>query len=250
MSNTATISDVVTRNSVQSALKAAPKPDRAHPAFSVRTALWIALMAVSAITIVPIAWTAAVNLETWTLLQADDASVKSKLTNTGKDLASADYLETLAELGVQPATQDLEAARLAAKTAVEVDPSRAHAWSLLAYLDSVKDGKITPAALDALTRSMNACPLCDQDLIRWRFNFVLANWNAVPDELRRRAFEQADILRWIGQNREFLAEMRLKAMGAGIPFDEYRSAVETPFRTLDIGPAPQAAATDLLRPKT
>jgi hypothetical protein len=207
-------------------------------------------MAVSAITIAPIVWSAAIDLETWTLLQADDASIRTKLANVGKTSASADYLEMLAELGAQPATQDLEAAQLAAKKAVEADPSRSHAWALLAYVESVKAGKATPQALDALTRSMSACPLCDQDLIRWRLNFVLANWTAVPEELRRRAFEHADMLRWIGQNSEFLAEMRMKAVGAGIPFDEYRSAVDTPMRTWDLGPAPQSAAADLLRPKT
>lgn len=81
---------------------------------------------------------------------------------------------------------------------------------------------------------MDACPLCSQELIAWRFNFVLANWTSIPDPLRRRAFEHADLLRWIGPNAEFLAEMRVKAKQNGIPFDEYRAAVATPVRTWDI----------------
>jgi hypothetical protein len=250
MSDTATVPDVVTRGSAESALKAAVRPERSNTVLAGRAALWTVLMIVSAITLIPIVRFAAVNLETWTLLQADNASIQRQLIRVGKVSAPPDYLEALAELGVQPATQDIEAAYIAARDAVKADPSRAHAWGLLAYLETQRAGKVTPASLEALTRSMNACPLCDQDLIRWRFNFVLANWNAIPDETRRRAFEQADILRWIGQNREFLAEMRMKAAGAGIPFDDYRSAVATPVRNWDIAPVPEASAAAQLRPKT
>ena len=95
-------------------------------------------------------------------------------------------------------------------------------------------GKVNQESLAALTRSMDACPLCDQELVAWRFNFVLANWTSIPDPLRRRSFEHADLLRWIGPNAEFLAEMRVKAIQSRIPFDEYRSAVDTPVRTWDI----------------
>jgi len=250
MSDTATVPDVVTRGSVESAQKEAVRPDGSSTALAGRAALWTALLIVSAITLIPIARFAAVNLETWTLLQADNASIQRQLIRVGKVSSPPDHLEALAELGVQPATQDIEAAYIAAQDAVNADPSRAHAWGLLAYLETLRAGKITPASLEALTQSMNACPLCDQDLIRWRFNFVMANWGAIPDVTRRRAFEQADILRWIGQNREFLAEMRVKAERAGIPFDEYRSAVETPVRNWDIGPAADAAIAGQLRPKT
>jgi hypothetical protein len=183
-------------------------------------------------------------------MQANNLSVRNQLANVEKTAVSTDYLEALAELAVQPETENLEAAHAAAQAAVQADPSRAHAWALLAYLETRKAGKVTPAALKALTSSMDACPLCDQDLIRWRFNFVLANWSAISEETRRRAFDEADILRWTGQHSEFLAEMRLKALGAGVPFDEFRSAVATPVRIWDAGLAPEAAATGLLRPKT
>jgi hypothetical protein len=65
----------------------------------------------------------------------------------------------------------------------------------------------------------------------------------MPEPMRRRAFEHADLLRWIGPNAEFLAEMRVKAKQNGIPFDDYRAAVETPVRTWDImaGRAPTGA---------
>ena len=53
---------------------------------------------------------------------------------------------------------------------------------------------------------------------------------------RARAFEHADLLRWIGPNAEFLAEMRYKAGLKGIPFDAYRAQVKTPAPAWDIAP--------------
>jgi hypothetical protein len=148
-----------------------------------------------------------------------------------------DFLEVTAEHSLRLSPADEAAAYLAAKKAVELDPSRAFAWAILAYVEARQAGELSQPAIDALARSMEACPLCDQDLIRWRFNFLLNYWKDAPEELRRKAFEQADILRWVGQNAEFLAEMRYKAGLAGIPFDAYRSAVDTPARSFDIAPA-------------
>jgi len=150
-----------------------------------------------------------------------------------------DVLEATAEQSLRVSPADEGAAWLASKKAVEADPSRASAWAILAYVETRQAGAVNQPALDALASSMAACPLCDQALIRWRFNFVLAHWKDIPEELRRKAFEQADILRWMGQNAEFLAEMRYKAQLVGIPYDAYRAAVDTPARSWDIIPPAQ-----------
>ncbi len=242
--------DVIQRGRVEATLRAAAKAQPKKIKIDGRTALWGGIILAGLATLFPIVNFAGKELETWTLLQAGDASVKADLAHGGPAGASPAYLEMLAELGVQDATRNTDAAYAAAQRAVKADPSRAGAWAELAWLDYSKAGKVTPAALDALEQSMDACPVCNQDLIRWRFNFVLANWRDVPDDLRRRAFEQADILRWVGQNREFLGEMRVKAELAGIPFEAYRSAVKTPVRGWDLAPTPQAVAADLLRPRT
>ena len=166
----------------------------------------------------------------------DEPTIRSEFANPWPDRASAAWLETLAELGLQVEPQETERALQAAIRATARDPSRAGAWALQAYLESKRAGQVNAAALEALSKSMAACPLCSDELVRWRFNFVLANWAVIPDDIRRKAFEQADVLRWIGDNGEFLAEMRIKAKQAGIPFDEYRSAVNTPVRTWDLAP--------------
>lgn len=204
--------------------------------------IWVALLTGGVAAIAPMSHFTIQEMETWSLLQANDATVARTLEQDWPHSTSPDYLEALAELGLQLPVVDTGSAYVAAQRATAIDPSRAFAWAELAYLEMKRaDDKVNKASLDALTKSMDACPLCDEELIAWRFNFVLTNWNSIPEALRRRAFEHADLLRWIGANAEFLAEMRIKARQNGIPFDAYRAAVNTPARTWDIGPQARAA---------
>jgi hypothetical protein len=247
MGMTDTSAQIVQRGGVD-ALRAQAKQKRTSGSPG-KAMYWTALMIGAALTILPIIRFAGQELETFTLLQSADAVVKAELARGGPPGANTDYLEMLAELGSQEATRnDTAALELAARVA-KADPSRASAWAQLAWQEYKKGGVISPASLDALRKSMEACPVCDQDLVRWRFNFVLANWDKAPEDLRKQAFEQADILRWMGQNAEFLGDMRLKALRAGIPFDAYRTAVNTPVRSFDLNTTPQAEASALLRPK-
>jgi hypothetical protein len=210
---------------------------------------WIGLLAAGVGAVAPLSHFTLQEAQTLMLLQADDAAAAQALEQDWSDSASPDYVETLSELGLQIPVVDAGSAYVAAKLTTQLDPSRASAWATLAYLETKRAaGKVNQASLDALTKSMDACPLCSEDLIAWRLNFVLSNWAAVPEPLRRRAFEHADLLRWIGSNAELMAEMRIKARQNGIPFDAYRAAVNTPARTWDIGPSPQATATKGARP--
>ncbi|HEV7692617.1 MAG TPA: hypothetical protein VGO52_17400 [Hyphomonadaceae bacterium] len=244
---TDTSPQVIQRGGVD-ALRAQAKAKRS-PGSAGKAAYWTALIVGAALTILPIIRFAGQELETFSLLQSSDSVVKAELARGGAPGANTAYFEMLAELGSQPATRNDEAALALAARATSADPSRASAWAQLAWQEYLKAKSVSPASLDALRKSMEACPVCEQDLIRWRFNFVLANWDKIPEDLRKAAFEQADILRWVGQNREFLGDMRLKAVRAGIPFDAYRTAVNTPVRSFDLNLAPEAEASSLLRPK-
>ena len=197
--------------------------------------IWAALMLLGVAAIPPMVTLVKDEAATLSLLSASDSDVVTTLATDWASGAPPAWLEVLSERSLNLPKPDLASAEAAARKAVEADPSRAHVWARLAWLETQKTGgAVNDAALAALTKSMDACPLCNQALIAWRFNFVLANWTAIPDPVRRRAFEHADLLRWIGPNAEFLAEMRVKAKQSGIPFDEYRSAVDTPVRTWDI----------------
>lgn len=204
--------------------------------------MWTALMIAGALTLIPISQYARQEMATWTLLEADDAGIRNAIAGDWAHSGSADYVETVSELSLHLQKADTATAYAAAQRATKLDGSRANAWATLAWLEYSKAKTVTPAVLDLLTKSMDACPMCNQDLIRWRFNFVLANWAAIPEPLRVRAFEQADVLRWTGDNHLFLADMGIKANQAGIAFDKYRMAVNTPVRTLDLGLAPEPAA--------
>ncbi|RYD97571.1 MAG: hypothetical protein EOP61_16515 [Sphingomonadales bacterium] len=204
---------------------------------------WLGLMTVGIGAIVPLSLYTLDEINNRLLLQADQAGIEDTLEQDWSHSTSPDYVETVSELAMQLPVVDTGSAYVAASRATELDASRAFAWAQLAYLETRRaSGKVNEASLNALTRSMDACPLCSQELVAWRFNFVLTNWYHIPDPLRRRAFEQADMLRWVGQNAEFLAEMRLKARKDGIPFDIYREAVNTPARTWDIDASAVAQA--------
>jgi hypothetical protein len=238
MSKSTVIPEVTSRANA----KTAPSESLPQSLLAGRAMLWTAVLLIGGGTLLPIAGFASRELKTWSLIHADSQTVRTELTGTWPDRPSAGWLETLAELGLQVDPQEAELAMQAAARATARDPSRAGAWALQAYLETKKAKQVNAAALEALSKSMAACPLCSEDLVRWRFNFVLANWASIPDDMRRKAFEHADILRWMGDNVEFLAEMRIKARQAGIPFDAYRSAVNTPVRTWDLAPVEAATA--------
>jgi hypothetical protein len=219
-------------------LGAKPSKSRSKSASPVQAVLWALVLGGGLAAVAPMVQAASSEMRDQLLLQADTAGVNAALRQPLQTGASADYFETLGEFALDVSPADLPAARAAAERAVAADPSRAHAWAALAYFEYLGSaGAATPKAVDAIAKSMAACPLCDHSLIRWRFNFILANWARFPDELRRQAFEQADLLRWAGapEDVDFLAEMRTKANAAGLPYDEYRGAVATPVRTWELG---------------
>lgn len=221
---------------LRTATQASPAPKASTPAARAGgLAVWAAVMVTGVLAIPPMITLLKDEAATLSLLAAGDAEVMNALVTDWSAGAPPAWLEVLSERSLNLPKPDLASSEAAARAAVEADPSRAHVWARLAWLETQKiGGRVNDAALNALTKSMDACPLCSQELIAWRFNFVLANWTSIPDPLRRRAFAHADLLRWIGPNVEFLAEMRVKAKQNGIPFDEYRRDVETPVRTWDI----------------
>ena len=249
MADTTTFDQIVVQS--KGAAAAAPKPvrERSRTKRAASVFAWAGLLAAGIAAIAPISHFTLQEAQIVILQQADDAVVAQALEQDWSHSNSPDYVETLAELAMQMPVVDTGSAYIAASRATELDPSRAFAWAQLAYLEARRaSGKVNQASLDALTRSMDACPLCNDEIIGWRFNFVLTNWASIPEALRGEAFEQADVLRWIGPNAEFLADMRVKALQNGIPFDAYRAAVNTPARTWDIGPAVQANTVKTTRP--
>ncbi len=174
------------------------------------------------------------HLRTDMLVGASRAEARSHVAGEWPDGATGAYFETLGEWVELLDPEQRELALRAARRAVEADPDRAFAWARIAYFSGSETAASGEESVNALRASMTACPLCDAELVRWRFNHVLAHWDQMPDDVRRTAFTHADMLRWAGGNAEFLAEMRVKANNAGIPYDAYRAAVDTPVRSWEI----------------
>jgi hypothetical protein len=233
-------SDVRVRGSTVAVAPAPLQPETSAAARAGRMLLWVGLIVAGLVTLASVVRFAAIQIGDSSLAEADQATITAKLAEDWPAQRSADYFETLSELALQLPVPDMEKALLAARRTVEADPSRAYAWATIAYLEAGQAKAATPASIEALDKSMDACPLCSVELVRWRFNFVLSYWGAVPEATRRRAFEHADMLRWTDGNGEFLGEMKIKAERAGLPFDAYRSAVDTPVRGWDIEPAKAA----------
>lgn len=121
------------------------------------------------------------------------------------------------------------------QSALEEVPDQYETWAFLAFVKRQAPDGFT-AEVDAdLQRSFAACPYCSKSLIRWRFTFVLANWEATSEETRLFAFSGADFLRWWHLDYDYLEEVRSAAIARNIPFDEYRRKIDTPARPNEIG---------------
>ncbi len=236
---------VVLRQALSEADRPAPKGAFSSPG---RVIAWALTLVACVLGLAGVAVYTTDRLQTDLLLSSSDSEARERLGAVWPSSASGEYYEALGELAEGLVPENIEMAQLAAERAVAADPTRAFAWARLAYFTSLTADAPTDETIAALGSSMDHCALCDQELVRWRFNFVLSHWNDMPEDLRSRAFTQADMLRWSGANAEFLAEMRVKANRAGIPYDAYRSAVDTPVRSWDIEPVEAVAATAPVNP--
>ena len=113
--------------------------------------------------------------------------------------------------------------------AIEEDALRPLAWALMSYIDTKDAGQVTPSAIAALQRSIEICRLCDnQDLLRWRLEFVIRHWDSIPEDLRLAVIEGADLLRWRYEDTDFLEEQDLYALRHAVPYAETLEALDSP----------------------
>lgn len=221
------VAEGVVRTRRRGASRPAPRSDKPPTPVGTR-AMWVLAIGLGAGSIAPMLAATAGQIQTYSLTQASAVDLQALLAAGPQDGASLDYLETLSEMALAMQPPENALALPVAERVVAIDPSRAFAWANIAWLKYLETHTVNSDVVAAIGRSMDACALCDQSLVRWRFNFVLANWDRFPEVMRQTAFEHADMLRWRGDNVEFLAEMRTRAVAKGIPFDAYRAGVKTP----------------------
>lgn len=224
---------IVLRQAIE---EAAPPPPPGPFSSPVKVLTWTLTLGVAIVGLGGIGALTVERLQSDLLLRASEGEVRERLGDVWPSDGSGAYYETLGEYVGVLEPEDRAMAKLAAERAVEADPDRAFAWARIAYLSTDPAAAPGEETVNALRASMEHCSLCDPELVRWRFNFVLAHWDSMPEDVRTQAFTHADMLRWSGANAEFLAEMRVKSRAVGIPYDAYRADVDTPVRSLDILP--------------
>ena len=157
-----------------------------------------------------------------------------RLLKTGEVQFANEWIATAQALSSGDTQQRGLAITLLEKALTEF-PSDAQAWSLLAFLYRQNEGSYNEKVDRALRNSFAACPYCSKSLLRWRFTFVLNNWEESDEEIRLYAFSGADFLRWWHLDYDYLEQVRLDALSQNIPFDEYRRKIPTPVRPNEIG---------------
>ncbi len=143
------------------------------------------------------------------------------------------WIETANMLSSSGTRHDALAIELLTR-ALAVDPYHPDSWALLSFLHTRSAGAFSPDAAAALKTSFEICGYCGDDLIQWRFSFVLQHWENVSEELRMAAFSSADFLRWWHLRYDYLNDVREQAIARGIPFDEYRRKVGTHVRPNEV----------------
>ena len=196
-------------------------------------------MLVIAVLLVPI-WSAISTQCSFARIQAiqsgeiDSLQHAQRLVQHGQIGNPEEWVATARALYTAQPDQSTLAMSLIDRALIET-PNDYETWAFLAFLKRQGPAGFTSEVDSDLQRSFEACPYCKKSLLRWRFTFVLANWEATSEETRLHAFSGADFLRWWHLDYDYLEEVRLAAIARGIPFDEYRRKIDTPARPNEIG---------------
>lgn len=82
----------------------------------------------------------------------------------------------------------------AAQTIVKARPGDVEAWLRMAYADRLIHGRLTAQGANALDISYSITPYAGARGA-WRVVFVLDNWTAAPDRVKRDALEEIKIIK-------------------------------------------------------
>jgi len=165
--------------------------------------------------------------------QQTDLFIRKAKSNLNRH--SPEHLIVLAERAMELDQGTAADAEVLLMSALSKDPERPFAWALLSYSRAVQNNGLNDGAIAALEQSLDYCKLCNPSLIRWRADYMIGFWTSVPHETRLEIFEGVDLLRWWHLDQAYLNDLRNRALTAGIGYDAYLRAVDTPVRPEEIG---------------
>src|SRR5690606_16764388 len=108
MAHATTTADVTTRSSATP--DAAPRPERSPVSLAGRFVMWLAIMAAGVMALAPLTALVSREMDAWSLVNANEATIRAELAREWPRSMSAARLETLAELALQIDPPDTKAA--------------------------------------------------------------------------------------------------------------------------------------------
>lgn len=96
--------------------------------------------------------------------------------------------EALAAHG-RPTPAQLAAAERFARLELRLAPQNASTWCRLAYIQSLRAGRLDAASAQSLRRSYSFAPL-EPEVFVWRTEFVFDNWDTAPADVKALALKE------------------------------------------------------------
>jgi hypothetical protein len=106
---------------------------------------------------------------------------KKALTPPGP---TGELYDLAAQLALLRPPVDMNAAERLTRKALERSPARAESWARLAYLELLREGKLTDKALEYLDHSFVVEPAGYKQFMLWRLEFMFSHWSQLPRPLQ------------------------------------------------------------------
>ena len=109
----------------------------------------------------------------------------------------------------RPSPTALAGAAAASRAAIAQYPYDTRAWEMLAFVDRLENGRLTPAGVAALQRSYDLIGI-DAANGLWRIRFALENSQAIPKSLRASVREEVAALWTFDEDRSRIIDLQPK----------------------------------------
>lgn len=101
-----------------------------------------------------------------------------------KPVGLGEWNDLAAQFALLQQPMDLDRAEALSWAALQRSPARAESWARLAYIELVRNGKLTPKSFEYLERSFIVEPAGYGQFMNWRLNFMFAYWSQFPTPLQ------------------------------------------------------------------
>ena len=113
---------------------------------------------------------------------------------------TGELYDLAAQLALLRPPVDMNAAERLTRKALERSPARAESWARLAYIELLREGKLTDKALEYLDHSFVVEPAGYKQFMLWRLEFMFGHWSQLPPSLQEASMRSFRIMaQWRGK---------------------------------------------------